>query len=209
VARKRGIARTSAVLALIGAVAAAIWCGIVVVEHASKEVYGIPGWGVGVTLGLLALSALGSGLVLWSRQAEFSAIVLVIAALAVLGLVSIFSFGVLALLLAGGLLVRGHARWPSRRGAAALIGGALAGAPLPLLVIFAASGPLVRCEANGSSSEENVFLAMASAGGSGASSGSGTTGPNGSDSGHAQGEGYEYSYVCRNQKLVRFELRWR
>lgn len=206
--RRAGTA--AAALVVLGALGAASYSGVLLVDHASQEVYAIPRWGVGLTLGLLALSIFGCGLIVWSRQAGFSAVVLGGAALGVLGLLAIFSFGLLALVIASGLLGWAAAgRWPGRRRGRAAVGAVLAGAPLPLLVVFAMGGPLVDCDADGSSSEENLFMGVASGGGSTISSGSATRAPGGTESGHAQGGGYEYSYACRGEKLVRFNLRWR
>lgn len=201
-----------AVTALVAlpVLAGALSSSLVVFDHAGDDVYGIPARGIAATIVLLALTLFGAGVILWSRQAGLSAVVLAGAALGAFGVLAIFSFGLPALLAAWGLLAwAGRRRWSAPRRAQATVGAVLAGAPLPLLVLFAAAEPLVSCEANGSSGGENVFTALGSTGATSGSSGSVTSAPDGSGSGHAEGAGYEYSYECRDGRLVRFNLRWR
>jgi hypothetical protein len=173
-------------------------------------VYGIPGWGVTMTLVLMSLVLVGSVLIAWSRQPAFTAVVLAGVALGVLGLLAILSFGVVALLVAGGLLGWAcSSRWSGARSGRAAAGAVLAGAPLPILAVFAMAGPLVDCDIDGVTSGENVFLGRGSADGNGVSSASAAGVANGAFSGHAEGPGYDYSYVCRGGRLVKFDLRWR
>lgn len=186
--------------------AAAIACGVVVIVHSGEEVYGIPGWGVGATVALVAVSLAGCALVAWAGRPGFSAVLVACAALMVLGVLAIFSVGLLALLVAGGLLSWAlSGRWSGPRRGRAAVGAVLAGAPLPLLVAFAAAGPLVACDVDGAGSGENVFLGLVSDGGSAFT----TSDAGGSASGHSEGGGYAYSYTCRDGQLVRFDLRWR
>jgi hypothetical protein len=180
----------------------------VVLDHAGQDVYGIPGWGVGVTIALSSLVLLGAGAILWSRQPALSAVVLVGAALGAFGVVAMLSIGPFALIPAGGLLWWASAhRWTGPHRTRATVGAALAGAPLPVLVVFAMAGPLVECAANGSSSGENVFMALGSSGGSGTSVATSSSSLDATAGGHASGDGYEYSYECRDGRLVRFALR--
>jgi hypothetical protein len=156
---------------------------------------------------LLSLVAIGCGLLAWSRQPAFGAVVLAGVAIGVLGLLAILSFGVLALLVAGALLAwAGSGRWSGARRGRAAAGAVLAGAPLPVLVVFAIAGPLVDCDVNGVTSGENVFLALGSARGGDASSASAASNATGTFSGRAEGPGYDYSYVCRDGSLVKFDL---
>ena len=185
----------------------ATYFGVVTIDRASDAVYGIPGWGVALTALLLSLVAIGCGLLAWSRQPAFGAVVLAGVAIGVLGLLAILSFGVLALLVAGALLAwAGSGRWSGARRGRAAAGAVLAGAPLPVLVVFAMAGPLVDCDVNGVTSGENVFLALGSARGGEASSASAASNATGTFSGRAEGPGYDYSYVCRDGSLVKFDL---
>jgi hypothetical protein len=204
-----GAAIARAALPVVPILGSATYLSLLTVDRASKEVYGIPSWGVVVTLVLLGLTVVGCGLIAWSRQPAFSAVVLAGVALAALGLLAILSFGVLALLVAGGVLAwAGSRRWRGARRGRAAVGALLAGAPLGLLVSLAIAGPLVDCDTDGVTSVENVFLGMRSAAGTSTSSASASGDPNGTFSGRVKG-GYEYSYVCRGGRLVRFDLRWR
>lgn len=207
-----GTPSSPAVTALVAlpVLAGALYSSLIVFDHAGEDVYGIPARGVAATIVLLVLTLLGAGVILWSRQAGLSAVVLAAAALGAFGVLAIFSVGLLALLASCALLAWATAhRWSGRRRSQATVGAVLAGAPLPLLVLFAAAGPLVKCEANGSSAGENAFTASRSTGGSSVSSGSATSAPDGTGSGHVKGAGYEYSYECRDGRLVRFDIRRR
>jgi hypothetical protein len=197
----------AATLLMALAPGSATYFGVLTIDRASEEVYGIPGWGVALTAVLLSLVVVGCGLIAWSRQLAFSAVVLAGVAFGVLGLLAILSFGVLALLVAAALL--GWARsdsWSSARRGRAAAGAVLAGAPLPVLVVVAMAGPLVDCDVNGVTSGENVFLALGSARGGDVSSASAASDASGTFSGRAEGPGYEYSYVCRDGSLVKFDL---
>jgi len=197
-----------AALPALPILAGATFLSLLTVARASQEVYGIPGWGVLVTCVLLGLTVVGCGLIAWSRQPAFSAVVVAAVALTALGFLAVLSFGVLALLVAAGLAAwASRGRWRGAHRGRATVGALLAGAPLPLLIGFALAGPLVDCDTNAVTSGENVFLGMQSAG-SGTSA-TGTDGPDGTFSGRAEGGGYAYSYVCRDGRLVSFELRWR
>jgi hypothetical protein len=197
-------ARGAVVAAVVAA--AAVACGVVVIVHSGEEVYGIPGWGVGLTVALVAVSLAGCAVVARVRQPGFSAVVLACAAFVVLGMLAVFSFGLLALLVAVGLLRWAlSGRWSGPLRGRAAVGAVLAGAPLPVLVIFAAAGPLVDCDVDGVSGGENVFLGLGSDGGSATATGDG----GGSASGRVEGGGYAYSYTCRDGQLVRFDMRWR
>jgi hypothetical protein len=209
--RKAGssASRARGALLAVPVLAGAVYCGAVVVDHASKAVYAVPGWGVAVTVVLLCLSLVGCGLVAWSRQPGFSAVVLSGVALGVLGLLAITSIGMFALLLACALLGwAGLGGWSGAGRGQAAVGAVLAGAPLPLLVIFAIAGPLVTCDRDGVTSGENVFLGLESSGGSGSVSSDGAAGDaTGAFQGRSEGSGYDYSYVCRDGRLVHFDLR--
>jgi hypothetical protein len=188
----------------------ATWLSALTVTRAAEDAYGIPGWGVAAVAILLTLTIVGCGLIAWSRQPALSAVVLAAAALGALGILAIFSFGLLALLVAGGLLAcAGTGRWSSARRGRAVVGGVLAGGPLPLLVSFALAGPLVDCHADGVTSGESVFLGAQSARENITTSASATGDPDGTFSGRVEGAGYDYSYVCRAGRLVQFDLRWR
>jgi hypothetical protein len=78
-----------------------------------------------------------------------------------------------------------------------------------VLVVVAMAGPLVDCDVNGVTSGENVFLGLGTGGGGDASSASAAGDTSGRFSGRAEGAGYDYSYVCRDGRLVKFDLRWR
>jgi hypothetical protein len=192
------------------ALGSATYFGVLTIDRASEEVYGIPGWGVALTAVLLALVVVGCGLIAWSRQPAFSAVVLAGVAFGVLGLFAILSFGVLALLVAGALLVwAGSGRWSSARRGRAAAGAVLAGASLPVLVVIGMAGPLVDCDVNGVTSGENVFLGLGSGGGGDvgdAASASATSYGSGAFSGRARGAGYAFSYACRDGELVKFDL---
>lgn len=184
------------------AVVGAIVLGVVVLDHAGDAVYGIPRWGVVMTVALMGSSAVGGAVLAWSRQVGFGAVVLSAAATGALGILAVFSFGLLALLAATGLLAwAASGTWAGARNTRAAVGAVLAGAPLPVLVVLAASGPLVDCQADGVTAGENVFLGVGSSGGSATATADGT--------GRVEGGSYEYSYTCRDGTLVRFELRWR
>ena len=199
------MAAATLIMALV--LGSATYFGVVTIDRASDAVYGIPGWGVALTALLLSLVVIGCGLIAWSRQPAFGAVALAGVAFGVLGLLAILSFGVLALLVAGGLLASaGSGRWSGARRGRAAAGAVLAGAPLPVLVVFALAGPLVDCDVNGATSGENVFLTLGSARGADASSGRAASGASGTFSGRAEGPGYDYSYVCRDGSLVKFDL---
>jgi hypothetical protein len=200
-----GGARAAALLAAL-VLGSAIWASVLTIGHASAEVYGIPGWGVALTLVLLSATVAGCGLVASSRQPAFSAVVLAGAALGVTGLLAILSFGALALLAAAGLAGwAGTRRWPGGRSGRAAAGAVLAGAPLPLLVVFATAGPLVDCEPDGVTTRGHLFVGLES---TGVASGGGGAG-DGDVRGRGEGSRYAYSYVCREGRLVQFDLRRR
>jgi hypothetical protein len=203
--------RARGALVAVPVLAGAVYCAAVVVDHASKAVYAVPGWGLAMTVVLLCLALVGCGLVVMSRRPGFSAVVLAGVALGVLGLLAITSIGMFALLLACALLGwAGFDGWHGDGRGQAAVGAMLAGAPLPLLVIFAIAGPLVDCDRNGVTSGENFFVSLKSSGGSASAwSGSATSDTTGAFNGRSAGSGYEYSYVCRDGRLVHFDLRWR
>jgi hypothetical protein len=204
------VAIPRAALPVLPILGSSTYLSLLTVDRASKEVYGIPGWGVVVTLVLLGLTVVGCGLIAWSRQPAFSSVVLAGVALAALGFLTILSFGVLALLVAGGVLAWAASdRWQGARSGRAAVGALLAGAPLALLAGFAIAGPLVDCETDGVTSGENVFLGMRSTAGTSTASESASGDPDGTFSGRVEGDGYEYSYECRSERLVKFDLRWR
>jgi hypothetical protein len=197
----------AATLLVVLVLGSAIYFGVVTIDRASEAVYGIPGWGAALTALLLCLVVLGCGLIAWARQPAFGAVVLAGVAAGVLGLLTILSFGLLALSVAGALIVwAGSGRWSGARRGRAAAGAVLAGAPLPVLVVFAMAGPLVDCDVNGVTSGENVFLALGSARGGDAFSASADSDASGTFSGRAEGPGYHYSYVCRDGSLVKFDL---
>jgi hypothetical protein len=182
---------------------AALGLGAVTLGRASDDVYGIPGWGVAATLVLVALAVAGCALIARARQPAFSAAILVGTALAVLGMLAILSFGLLALVVAA--LVLAWAGTRQHRSGRAAAGAMLAGAALPVLFVFVLSGPLVDCDPDGVTSGENLFMAGTS--GSGASTGWGDEEE--TFTGTQRGDDYDYSYTCRGGELVSFELRRR
>jgi hypothetical protein len=191
-ARRSGIAGAVLLMALV--LGSAIYFGVLTIDRASEEVYGIPGWGVALTAVLLSLVVVGCGLIAWSRRPAFGAVVLAGVALGVLGLLAILSFGVLALLVAGGLLGWARSgRWSSARRGRAAAGAVLAGGALPVLVVVAMAGPLVDCDVNDVTTGENVFLGLGTGGGGDASSASAAGDTSGRFSGRAEGAGYDYS----------------
>jgi hypothetical protein len=204
-ARWSGVTADTLLIALV--LGSATYFGVATIDRASEAVYGIPGWGAALTALLLSLVVLGCGLIVWSRQPVFSAVMLAGVAASVLGLLAILSFGVLALIVAGGLLTwAGSGRWSGARRGRAAAGAVLAGTPLPVLVVFAMAGPLVDCDVNGVTSGENVFWALGSARGGDAASAIAASDASGAFSGRAEGPGYDYSYVCRDGTLVEFDL---
>jgi hypothetical protein len=155
-----GAAIARAALPVLPILGSATYLSLLTVGRASKEVYGIPGWGVVATLALLGMTVVGRGLIAWSRRPAFSAVVFAGAAPAALGLLAVPSFGVFALLAAAGVLARaGGGRRRGARSGRAAVGAVLAGAPFALLVSFAITGPLVDCHTDGVTSGGNVFLA--------------------------------------------------
>lgn len=206
--RAGGVAAMAVIVAgLVVAVAAAA----ITVDHAQDEVYGIPGWGVTLVVVLAVLAVVGGAALLTSRQSRFGAVVLAASAFLAFGVLAIFSVGLLALLIGGGLLAWALSRpWPGKHKGRAAVGAALVGGALPLLVIVAAGGPVVNCGAQSSGSGENLFMALSpGAGEGGVNESSSTSGIDGDGGGSAKGEGYEYSYECRDGELVSFDLRWR
>lgn len=205
----RGYGATTLVASSV--LAGTLYVATLVFVHATEDVYGIPPWGVAATVVLVLVALVGAGLMLWSRQAGLSAIVFVAVALGVFGVLAILSIGIAALLAAGGLVALAVTReWPGQRTMQAFAGAVLAGAALPILIVFALAGPLVTCDTNGASSGENLFMGLLSGTGSTSiSSGGSTTSPDGTATGHSEGSGYAYSFACRDGKLVRFSLRWR
>src|SRR5687768_3474544 len=95
--------RARGALVAVPVLGGAVYCSALTVDHASKAVYAVPGWGVVTTGVLLSLTLVGCGLLVWSRQPLFGAVVLAGVALGVLGLLAITSIGMPALLLACGL----------------------------------------------------------------------------------------------------------
>jgi hypothetical protein len=143
----------------------------------------------------------GCGLIAWSRQLALGAVVLAGLAIGVVGLLAILSFGVLALVVAAGLL--GWAcsgRWSGACRGRAAAGAVLAGGALPVLVVVGMAGPLVDCDVNGVTSGENVILGLGSGGGDDVSSASAASSASWTFSGRAEGPGYDYSYVCRDAR---------
>ena len=195
----------SGAIVLVAALAGAVASLVAFAEHSGDDVYGIPGWGLGLATGLTVLVAAGCLLAWWSRDAAFSALIATSAAFGVFGILSLLSVGVLALGIAVGLAVwAGMARSGERRASAA-VGGALVGGPLPLLVVLALSNPVVDCQRGATTSGENFFMGLTSD----SAESSVTDAPDGSSSGSARGDSYRYSYECRDGRLVRFDLRWR
>ena len=181
--------------------AAGTIAGLVVLSHAASDVYGVPAWGVVVTVGLLAMTLVGSVLV-WRAGAGGRAGAAVVGiGLVVLGCLSILSVGFV--LLVAGVAVLAWAGLRHQPGRV-LLGAALVGTALPVLVVLALDGPLVQCSANGASSGENLFMAFS---GSGSQQGTVTAG-RGSASGRESGAGYEYAFACSGDRLVSFRLRW-
>ena len=182
--------------AILAAAAAAL---AVAVDHAGEDVYYVPTYGVAIAAAAFA-AAVAGGVVIWrSRAAGLGVAAAAATALFVLGVLAIFSIGLLLLLVAAVVTVAVARRAGERP--AAVAGGVLLGAPLPVLAVIALAGPLVDCQTG--TSGENVFLGFESS----ESSGSTTVSPDGSSTGRVAGEGYAYEYACRDGRLVRFELR--
>lgn len=177
----------------------------VTLGHARQEVFYIPAYGVVIAAGAFVLAAIGLALSWRSRRYGVVTLTMLAVALGMLGVLAIFSIGVL--LLAGSLVLffvvaAKLPGGPNRTQAAA--GGVLLGLGLPALALMSLSPPLVDCQSG--SSGENIFLGFESdsAAASASLSADGRT-----ETGRAQGDTYEYAYRCRDGKLARFDLRRR
>lgn len=189
----------------LGLAVAAVAAAVVLVAHAARPEYGVPGWGVAVAAGLLAAVLGGAWLVWTTGRFGFAARVGAGVAVVIVGLLSLASIG-LPLLLVGVLILAAVTR--SARGSVRAVAGAtLVGAALPMLVLLALSGPVVTCGTTTVNTEENAFMALGSGGTR--LSGEMTSAPAGTTAGRSSGPGYTYSYVCRGDRLASFHLRWR
>jgi hypothetical protein len=177
----------------------------VFLDHGREEIYAIPGWALVLGVALAGAAIAGCVVAATSDHPVFALAALLTVALTVAGVVSIFSVGLLLLALAAGVAVVAARMAQSSQ---ATIGAVLVGFAVPLLALFALSGPVVECGHDGSSSGENLFMAFGSGSDSG-SSGTVASAPGGDGSGSASGPGYAYTFECRDSELVAFELHWR
>lgn len=121
--RSGGIDSAGGVLVIAAALVIAVYFGVSALDHANEEVYAVPRWGVLIAIALLALTVVGVVLVAWSGQLNLGAVSAGAAALAVLGVLAMFSFGLLALVAAAGLFA-----WPVSASGGRCAGGALCSA---------------------------------------------------------------------------------
>ncbi len=192
-------------VAVGGAVAAAV-----VAMHAERAVYAIPGWGVALSVALAIVTLAGCLFAAKSGQTDYAAALVATVALATFGALALFSVGLLVLALAAavGVLAGRLQRQGGRDGLA--VGGALvAGLPLPLLVVFALSGPVVSCHVDGTEGGENIFMSLAGVGGGPVVGESASSAGPGEDGGYGSGPGYAYRFACRDGALTAFDIRWR
>jgi hypothetical protein len=171
---------------------------VLTLVHAGQEVYDIPGYGVAIAVvaGVVAAVAIGVG---WRATCgRVVALAAIGGALTVLGVLSLPP----VLVVAAALLVLAVRTSRGEHATAAVVAGVLLGIALHVVALIALSPPLVDC-ATGSAGE-NVFLGLTSnaASGRGSADAAGTT-----SRGRARGETYEYTYSCRDGRLVDFELR--
>ena len=205
------MAPTTARLGLGVIVATAVASAAAVAVHAGEPVYAIPGWGIALSVALAVATVAGALLAARSGSPGYAIALTPAFALASFGVLAIFSVGLLALGLAAYVAVRAQARQHASapRPPRAVAGACLAGAPLPLLILLALSGPVVSCSENSTGSGENIFMSLAairqaeSVGESESSAGPG------SNSGFAEGPGYAYSFECQGDEVTAFQIAWR
>jgi hypothetical protein len=194
------------VLVVLAASAAIAACAAVGLSHAADEVYAIPSWGVTLTVVLGVVGLGGVALIAWSRNPIPAAATIASAALGVLGVLAFATVGLVLLVpLIAFLPIALSDRWSEHRRAAAIAGAVVAGGVIPVLALIAVSGPVVDCDEHGTSSGENVFMAI----GNSTSEGGSSSSPDGTGSGSARGDNYEYSFTCDGARLVDFDFRWR
>ena len=177
----------------------------ITILHARQEVFYIPTYGIGIAAGAFVLAAMGLALSWRSRRFGLAALTMLAVALGVMGVLAIFSIGLLLLAVSLALFFVLAAKLPGGANRApATAGGVLLGLGVPVLALISLSQPLVDCQSG--SSGENIFLGFESD----SAAASASLSPDGrTETGRAQGETYEYAYRCRDGKLAQFDLRRR
>jgi hypothetical protein len=180
---------------IVGGIAA--FSATVVVRHGREAVYDIPPVALVVALAATALTLVGAAGMVAVRRHDVALLSAVVALLMVLGVLALFSVGLLFVLVGGGLAVvlarrsSGCGPWPVASGIAMAVGVAITG-------FVALQPPMVSCMSNGTRISSSVWSG-------GATTGSGT-GPN--SAGYSVGTFTQgsatYSFICRDGRLVEF-----
>ncbi len=169
----------------------------VVIRHGRQPVYGVPPAAVITSMVATVLALLGSGGMVAVRRHDVALLSGLLGLVMALGVLSLFSVGLLFVLAGVALAVflarraPGSGPWPLLSGMAMAVG---AGVP----AFVALQPPMVSCSSNGVSVNSSIWE-----GGTNAVSGTGFGGTDGSRGTFTQGTN-TYSYTCRDGRLVEF-----
>jgi hypothetical protein len=170
---------------------------VVSVHHKGQAVYAMPPVALAVALAGAALAVVGAAGMVAVRRHDAALLVAVVATLMTMGVLSLFSVGLL-FLLAGLAIAVALARRLSGSGVAAVASGLAMTVGLAAAGLVAIQPPVVECLENGTRSSSSIWS------GTGSSSGSTRSGPGGSSAGTVTHGSKTYSFTCRDGRLIGF-----
>jgi hypothetical protein len=189
--------------ALVGA---AVVAGVVVltletVRHARQPVYELPVLAV-VTVCVAAVIAIGGAVALMLAREPGVAVLSALATLLfVFGLLALASVGALLLLASVTIVVLMARRWRAHGDASAVVSGGIASLALAVVLVVSSQPPIVDCLDHGVQTSSRAWWG---AGRGGPHSGFGSSTPDGTVSGSITTGSRNYSYTCRDGRLVTF-----
>ena len=186
-----GYLLAAAVIALV-----AVWLAVVTLRHWGRPEYAVPAPAVMAAVAGAALSILGAAGMVVVRRHDVALLGALVATTALVGILSMFSVGLLLLLTSVGLAVvlgrrsSGSGPWAALSGVAMAVGAVVA-------AIVASQPPVVTCEDSGVRTSGAIW--------SGGSSSHGSAGGSeGLVTGAVTQGGATYSFKCLGDELVEF-----
>ena len=175
----------------------AVWLAVITVGHWDRPEYAVPSPAAMAALAGTALTILGAAGMLAVRRHGVALLGALVGTTALLGVLSIFSVGLLLLLLSGGLAVLAGRR-SSGSGPWATLSGVAMAVGLVVSAVVAIQPPVVTCTASGVRTSGAIW-----SGGS-SSEGSSQGGPDGTVTGTVTEDGTTYTFRCVGGDLAEF-----
>lgn len=175
----------------------ALWSATVAVRHGRQPVYDMPPAAVVLAAAGTALAVIGAGGMIAVRRHDVALLSGLVALALILGVLTLFSVGVLFILVGGGLVIV-LARRASGGGPWAAASGVAMAAGVAITALVALQPPMVSCLSNGTRISSSIW-----SGGTATGSGTSSTGPGYSTGTFIRGS-TTYSFTCRAGRLVEF-----